>query len=136
MEKQRGQTKDVGFQFGLRKTFSITTEEAWDFCFSEEGLKIWLGDLESELELKKTYQAKNGISGLVRVLKPNSHIRLNWKKESWKNMSTVQVRVIGNQEKTTISFHQEKLLDAEQRNEMKEYWNKVMNEITGILNSL
>jgi len=49
--------------------------------------------------------------------------------ENWVNMSTVQIRVIGNQEKTTIAIHQEKLLNAEQRAEMKEYWNEIMNKI-------
>ena len=45
-------------------------------------------------------------------------------------MSTVQIRVIGNKEKTTIAIHQEKLLNSKQREEMKEYWNKVMKTLT------
>lgn len=36
-------------------------------------------------------------------------------------MSTIQIRVIGNKNKTTIAIHKEKLLSSEQRNEMKEY---------------
>jgi len=46
-------------------------------------------------------------------------------------MSTVQIRVIRNQENTTIAVHQEKLLNSEQRKEMKEYWTKIMHEIKG-----
>jgi uncharacterized protein YndB with AHSA1/START domain len=136
MEKQIGRTKDVGFQFGIRKTFAVSIEKVWDFLFSEKGLKIWLGNLNNELEIEKEYETENGITGFVRVFKPNSHIRLNWKPKNWKNTSTIQIRVIGNQEKTTIAFHQEKLLNSEQRDEMKEYWNKVMNKITDkILNA-
>lgn len=127
--KQIGKTKDVGWQFGLRKTFPLSQEYVWDFMFSEQGLKIWLGKLDTELEIKKTYKTKNGISGFVRVFKPYSHIRMNWKKQNWDNLSTVQVRVIGNNEKSTVSFHQEKLLNNEQREEMKVYWNEVMNKI-------
>ena len=63
-----------------------------------------------------------------------SHIRLSWKKKNWENSSTIQVRVFGNQEKTTISFHQEKLLNGEQRDEMKKYWNEVMNVIANKMN--
>ncbi len=85
-------------------------------------MEIWLGNLKSELELKKEFETQNGIKGLIRVFKPNSHIRLNWKPKTWKNMSTVQIRVIGNENKTTIAIHQEKLLNSEQRNKMKEYW--------------
>ncbi len=129
MENQLGKTKDVGFQFGIRKTFPVSSEKVWDFLFSENGLKIWLGNLKNELEIKKEYETENGITGLVRVFKANSHIRLNWKPTHWKNTSTVQIRVIGNQTKTTIAIHQEKLLNAEQRAEMKAYWSVIMNKI-------
>ena len=134
MNKIIGQTKDAGFQFGLRKTFSVSLESAWDFMFSEQGLKTWLGELENELEVDEEYITKEGIEGLVRVFKPMSHIRLSWKKKNWENSSTIQVRVFGNQEKTTISFHQEKLLNGEQRDEMKKYWNEVMNVIANKMN--
>jgi len=134
MESQVGKTKDVGFQYGIRKTIPVSTEKVWDFLFSENGLKIWLGDLKSELELKKEFETENGIKGLVRVFKPNSHIRLNWKPKTWENMSTVQIRVIGDENKTTIAIHQEKLLNSEQRNEMKEYWTGIINEITNGMN--
>jgi len=130
MENQVGKTKDVGFQFGIRKTIPVSTEKVWDFLFSENGLKIWLGNLKSELELKKKFETKNGITGILRVFKPNSHIRLNWKLKTWKNISTVQIRVIGNESKTTIAIHQEKLLNTEQRNEMKEYWTKIIEKIS------
>ncbi len=126
-----GKTKDVGFQFGLQKTFPISEHSAWDFMFSVKGLKIWLGELKTDLEPKKSYRTKDGIEGHVRVFKPNSHIRMNWKKSDWENMSTVQVRVIRKgTNKTVISFHQEKLTDSKQRTEMKEYWNEKMDKIT------
>jgi hypothetical protein len=128
-EKPVGLTKDVGWQFGLRKTFPYSQEYLWDFMFSSKGLKIWLGELKEELEIKTTYKTKDGIEGLVRVFKPYSHIRMNWKKKDWENTSTVQVRVIGNHKKATISFHQEKLFDNNQREQMKLYWNKKMTEI-------
>ena len=86
--------------------------------------------MKNELEIKKECETENGTKGLVRVFKPNSHIRLNWKPKNWENMSTIQIRVIGHQEKTTVSIHQEKLLNSEQRAEMKEYWNEIMEKIT------
>jgi hypothetical protein len=128
-EKSVGLTKAVGWQFGLRKTFPYSHEYLWDFMFSDKGLKIWLGELKEELEIKKAYKTKEGIEGLVRAFIPHSHIRMNWKKKNWENISIVQVRVIGNQEKASISFHQEKLLDNNQREEMDLYWNKKMIEI-------
>ena len=77
-DKPIGLTKDVGWQFGLSKTFAYTQEFLWDYMFSDQGLKIWLGELDKDLEIKKPYQSKEGI---VRVLKPYSYIRMNWKKE-------------------------------------------------------
>ena len=130
MEREIGKTKDAGFQFGIRKTYPLSSDDMWNFLFSEKGLKIWLGKLDRELELKKEFKTKKGVSGYVRVFKRNSHIRINWQKKNWTNSSTVQLRVIGNIEKTTISFHQEKLIDSKQREEMKIYWNKIMNKIS------
>ena len=130
MEKRVGQTKNVGFQFGIRRTFPISTEMAWQYLFSDKGLNTWLGKLTTEFELKKEFQTKDGVIGFVRIFKPNSHIRLNWKRKEWENLSTVQIRVIGNKNKVTISFHQEKLYDSIQRDEMKEYWNKIIDEIS------
>lgn len=132
-EKPVGLTKDVGWQFGLRKTFPYSQEYLWDFMFSNKGLKIWIGELKKGLETKKTYSTREGIEGLVNVFKPYSHIRMDWKKKNWENMSTVQVRIIGSHEKSTISFHQEKLLDNDQREEMKAYWNKKMTEIAKVI---
>ncbi|MBD3636087.1 MAG: SRPBCC domain-containing protein [Crocinitomicaceae bacterium] len=136
MSKQVGQTKAVGFQFGIRKTFSVASEKVWDFLFSEEGIQLWLGETEDELELKKDFVTKSGIAGKVRVIKPYSHIRLNWKQKDWHNMSTVQIRVIGNKEKSTVAIHQEKLLNADQRVEMKMYWNEVMDKLGAALGNL
>lgn len=128
-EKPIGWSKEAGWMFGLRRTFPFSHEYLWDFIFSEEGLKIWLGELAEALEIKKAYKTKAGIEGVVRVFAPYSHIRMSWKKEIWENISTVQVRIIKNREKTTVSFHQEKLLDNRQREEMKLYWNEKMDEL-------
>ena len=128
MGKQIGKTKDVGFQFGVRKTYHISSDDVWNFLFSDKGLKIWLGELESDLKLKKEFKTEEGIIGYVRVFKPNSHIRVNWQKKDWTNLSTVQLRVIEQNESTTISFHQEKLIDSKQREEMKIYWKQASKQ--------
>lgn len=131
MANEVGKTKSSGWQFGLRKTFPVSEQQAWDFIFSDQGLGIWLGALTTDLELKKRYRTREGIEGLVRVFEPNSHIRMSWTKEGWKNTSTVQVRIIPKAtNKTVISFLQEQLTGAQQRAEMKEYWNEKMDRIS------
>lgn len=132
MEKTKlvGQTKDAGFQIGVRKTFPVPVEAVWNFLFSEAGLSTWLGKIGLEnFELAKPYKTEEEIEGKVNVIKPGSHIRLSWKPKHWTNISALQIRVIPSKEKTTISFHHDRLLDSNQRDEMKKYWNKVISKI-------
>ena len=130
MNAQVGKTKDAGYQFGLRKTFSIAAQDVWAFMFSDKGLKIWLGHLETPFKLNQDFKTKSGIEGHVRVFKPNSHVRITWKTKDWLYTSTLQVRLIEkDNNKTVISFHHEKLNDAYQREDMKTYWNTKMNLI-------
>ncbi|MCW3105464.1 MAG: ATPase [Bacteroidetes bacterium] len=137
MEKKKitGQTKSAGFQIGVRKTFNVSAGSAWDFLFSGKGLSTWLGNIDPEgFELNKPYKTKEGIEGKVNVFKPYSHIRLSWKPKSWTNISALQIRVIEAKDKATISFHQDKLLDSRQREEMKTHWDRVIMKIAGELN--
>ncbi|PGX90166.1 ATPase [Bacillus cereus] len=132
MDDQRiiGQTKDVGFQVGVRRTFPISQEKAWEFITSKEGLNLWLGD-STTIILKpgQKYITKTG-TGKIRIVKPLQQLRLTWKKEEWERPSTVQVRIISKaSNKTTISFHQENLSDKNVREEMKAYWGKVLEGI-------
>jgi uncharacterized protein YndB with AHSA1/START domain len=125
-----GQTKDVGFQIGVRKTFAVSAATVWDFLFSDKGLPTWLGTISIEnFKLDKVYKTKEGIEGKVNTFKPYSHIRLTWKPKHWTNISSIQIRVIKVKDKTTISFHQDKLLDSKQRSEMKIHWDKSIEKI-------
>ena len=78
---------------------------------------------------KETEKTKEGIEGKVTIFKPYSHIRLTWKPKNWTTFSSLQIRVIDSKGKSTISFHQDKLLDSQQRAEMKIYWSKVIAKI-------
>lgn len=125
-----GQTKTVGFQVGVRRMFPISQEEAWNLVTSQDGLNVWLGEsMFIILEPGQNYITKLG-SGEIRVVKPLQQLRLTWQKVGWEKASTVQVRIIpSSSNKTTISFHQEKLSDQNVREEMKKYWEKVLTEL-------
>src|SRR5690606_19835933 len=94
-----GRTKDAGWQFGIRKTVPLNTDEVWDFLFSEHGAKLWLKGADKEFS----------------TFKNRSHIRTKWKLKGWTNEATLQMRVMANKDKTIIAFHIEKLLNEEQR---------------------
>ncbi len=125
-----GQTKTVGFQVGVRRIFPISQEGAWNLVTSQDGLNFWLGESTNIiLEPGQKYITKFG-TGEIRVVKPLQQLRLTWQKIGWEKASTVQVRIIpSSNNKTTISFHQEKLSDENVREEMKKYWKKVLDEL-------
>jgi uncharacterized protein YndB with AHSA1/START domain len=131
MEKIKGQTKTAGFQFGIRRTLPVSLEEAWEFIFSPKGIKIWLGDIQPcTIDLDKSFRTKDGKEGRVRILKPFSHIRMTLKKQGWENVSTLQIRFIRAVNKTRICFHQENLLDYNQRIEVEKEWKDVISELS------
>ncbi|ANH81869.1 hypothetical protein A8C56_13595 [Niabella ginsenosidivorans] len=115
MEKVKiaGQTKDTGWQFGIRKSVPLNANEVWAFLFSESGARLWLKGTGKEFS----------------TFKDLSHIRTKWKLKGWANEATLQMRVISNKDKTTIAFHVEKLLNGSQREETKTYWDKVIKII-------
>ncbi|MCW3117023.1 MAG: ATPase [Chitinophagaceae bacterium] len=126
-----GLTEDAGWQIGVRKTIPASFNEVWDFLFSDKGLSTWLGNTQKDaLVINASYKTKEGTGGIVRLLTDHSHIRLTWKKKDWKNVSLLQLRIIPAKNKTTVSFHHEKLQDAQQRKEMKTHWDVVMEKIS------
>jgi uncharacterized protein YndB with AHSA1/START domain len=132
--KEAGKTKSVGYEIGVRKTFQIPLEKAWKILFSEEGIHIWLGDAKNnDIKVNQSFSTSDGIAGQVRVLKPFSHLRMSWQKEHWKNVSTLQIRITKIKSGTTISFHQEKLLNSDQRHEMRKQWKQVLDQLSEIL---
>jgi uncharacterized protein YndB with AHSA1/START domain len=129
-DKPVGLTKDVGYEFGLRKTFPINLQDAWQYMTSAAGVRVWLGEMDGfRLEKGATYSTPTGESGVVRVVNPEVNIRLTWQPVGWEKPSTIQVRTISAGLKTTISFHQENLPDENAREQMRSRWEKVMAAI-------
>ena len=104
-----GKTKDAGYQFGIQRTVSLPFHEVWEYMFSGPGLLIWLGRFEGPIIENKDYETDEGDQFFVRVFKEFSHIRMSWKKKAWLSSTVLQVRVIPKDDKSIISFHQEKL---------------------------
>ncbi|MCJ8013205.1 SRPBCC domain-containing protein [Paenibacillus sp. KQZ6P-2] len=130
-----GKTKSVGYQVGVRRTFPIRLEDAWQMVMSRSGMEIWLGELSSyDLNVGNKYITSSGISGEIRVVNENQNIRLTWKKEHWERASTLQIRTIEQKnDKCTISFHQENLSSLMDREEMKTRWEEVLGKLKNIV---
>lgn len=128
-----GHTKTTGFQVGIRRTFPINLNAAWALITSPVGLAIWLGEIKAPMNYDDNFTTKNGEHGEIKVFKENSHIRLTWKPEAWSKASTIQVRVIPNEEKTTISFHQENLPGPKEREERHAHFEMCLDKLEEII---
>ena len=57
-------SKDLGFQVSVCKTFSVSIQTMWEFLLSETGINIWLGEINiDDFELQKQFATKAGIEG-------------------------------------------------------------------------
>jgi len=130
-----GQTKTVGFQIGVRKTFPINIETAWALVTSPAGLTAWLGEIKAPMNLDDNFSTRTGEHGEIKVYKENSHIRLTWKPERWSKTSTIQVRVIAQNDKTTIAFHQENLPGPKEREERYMHFKNALDKLEQIIKS-
>lgn len=125
-----GQTADTGFQVGVQRRVAMTTEDAWRLVTSAEGVRAWLGDARGfAVEKGAAYTADGGVAGVVRVARPGSHLRVTRQPPGWARASTIQVRVIPAGEKTTISFHEEHLPGAAQREERRRHFEDALGEL-------
>ena len=133
-----GLTKDAGFQIGVRRTVDVSPQCAWDILTSNDAVNIWLGDVgELRLEPGASFRTGNGTTGTFRIVKPGSHVRLAWQPPHWSNESTLQVRVLPRptQGRATVSFHQEKLRDTGQRQQMHRHWLQVLDQLEGLFST-
>ncbi|MCY9660593.1 SRPBCC domain-containing protein [Paenibacillus chondroitinus] len=131
-ENMVGLTAAAGFQIGVRRTLTLSQEKAWELLTSPQGRKLWLGETPTILfEKGHTFCTKEGINGVLRVVKPNEQLRLSWQPASWEEASTLQIRLLpaASPGRTTISFHQEKLDSMQHREEMKVRWEAVLNRL-------
>ena len=132
-KKTTGLTKDAGWQFGVRRTFHRSRQDVWDFLFSETGLGIWLGRLDTDLTINEIYRTTEGIEGRINVLDPYSHIRLTWQPNNREQATHLQIRVMGDKDKAVISFHHDHLESEKERDAVKMYWNEKMKQLAEAL---
>lgn len=129
-----GKTKDQGWEIGVRRTFPVNAERAWEILVTPPGLDTWLGnDPDFKLEKEVSFVTGDGITGRIVSLQEGTLLRLRWQPRGWDEPSTLQLRIIPAGEKATISIHHERLSSAEQRKEMQQHWSQVLDTINDII---
>ncbi len=135
METQNttGKTKDQGWEIGVRRTFAVDATRAWEVMMTQPGLGYWFGD-DPDVRFKKDAQfaTSEGIVGHVVSIEDGKLLRLRWQPRGWDEASTLQLRFIAANDKTTISIHHERLMDAAQREAMKKHWSGVLESLSDL----
>ena len=128
--REVGHTKTQGWEIGVRRTFPIAPDEAWQILMTQPGLGCWLGEgVEPYFKQGDTYKTSAGTTGEIRSFSRGSLIRLTWKPKKWDFTSTLQLRVLPAKTGATISFHHEKLENGDQREQMRDHWSKALDQI-------
>jgi uncharacterized protein YndB with AHSA1/START domain len=125
-----GQTSATGFEIGVQRTLPVSLDAAWELLTSPEGVGAWLGGAVPRWEKGEKYALKDGSEGEVRVFKPGSHLRITVQPPGWPRASTLQVRAMPKGEgKTIISFHQEHLPGAAEREERRKFFEAALDKL-------
>lgn len=137
MVSEVGLTKDAGWEIGVSKTLDHPIEQVWEFLTSAEGRALWLGHGVEVLDEKgRRYETADGTTGEARSFRPHDRIRLTWQPKDWTHDSTVQVAVArSGADRTMLRFHQDRLIDAKEREQQREHWRAVLNSVVAALDA-
>src|ERR1700712_3845695 len=123
-----GQTKDAGWEVGVRKTVDAPLNVVWTFLLGP-GLPLWLGNTTLNLEKGAAYETDDDIPGTVLTFTDGSRVRLTWQPGEWNHDSTLQLTLKETATGTTIAFHQERLSGREERKIMLGHWKDVVQQL-------
>jgi hypothetical protein len=128
------QSKDLGYQVSVSKTFGVSTQAMWEFLLSDHGLEVWLGKISSgAFDLMQEFVTQDGTQGMLRVFVPDCHVRYKWKPSTFEKPSTVELRVVNAKGKAKVIFHHTGFYQKEQQEILRTYWKNVISRMTTAL---
>lgn len=132
-KRVHGETCQGDFQVGVRVTVAARIEAVWAALISSTGKTEWLGS-DAALAPKTMYRAHDGTEGEVRVVKPLARIRFTRRSPGAPAASTAQIALAASGDaRTGITFHHEKLRDADEREVMRRHWKAVAERIKALV---
>ena len=125
-----GQTRDAGWQVGVSKTIPYPLDQVWSFMSSAEGIALWLGPGASlRREKGSAYETDDGITGEVRGYHDRDRIRITRLGKGADHETTMQFTVVALDDRTTLTFHEERLADADERERRRTHWQGVLASV-------
>ena len=130
-----GKTKDAGWQIGVSATVEHPIAEVWDLLTAPAGLAAWLGScVPFDGANGETYRTSDGTSGELRSLHHQDRVRLTWQPPDWDHDTTVQIAVVAKgDQRTSVRFHQERLANADEREQQRRHWKQIADQLTNVL---
>lgn len=125
-----GLTKAAGWQVGVSRTLPHPASVVWDFISSPEGIALWLGPgAVLTPERGAPYRTTAGVTGEVRGYRSGEKIRVTH------GATTIQVALGStvNGARTMVRFHQEHLASAEEREQQRAHWQRIMDQVATVL---
>ena len=125
-----GLTRDADWEIGVSRTVSAPLNAVWSLLTSERGVALWLGGGAALPRVAgSAYRTADGTTGEVRSYHEGDRVRLTWRPRDWDHDATLQIAVSGDEVKTTIRFHQERLASAEERERMRDHWRSMLDAL-------
>jgi uncharacterized protein YndB with AHSA1/START domain len=126
-----GKTNDAGWQIGVSTTLDHPIADVWKLLTDPAGIAIWLGNgVTLHGTRGEIYETEDGTVGEVRSFHPEDRIRLTWQPHDWDHDTTVQLAVRANGDRTKLTLHQERLANADEREQQRTYWKGVATKLT------
>jgi uncharacterized protein YndB with AHSA1/START domain len=112
----------------VSRTLPVPLEHVWDHVVGA-GTAAWLGGhVRLPTDAGEEVATPAGV-GELRSHRPLDRVRLTWRPTGWDHETTIQVVVAGHGDRTKLTFHQERLADAEERTRQRAHWRSVMDRI-------
>ena len=128
-----GRTKDRGWEIGVRRTTRAAPDALWAALMSPDGRAIWLRVRGDEPLVAKMEHRWDDVSVRVISIVEGSMIRFRWKSDLIDIPTVVQIRVLPAKNGATLSFFQDLLTGPEQREQMRDHWERVIGSIFGLV---
>jgi hypothetical protein len=121
-----GLTAKVGYQAGVRRSFSVGADTAWSGWGEAHGLTRWVGGLPQGLQKGSVATLADGTRVKVVSHDPPKLLRLRLEHDDWSRSRAFQLRLIPSVHGITVALHAEGLPDATVREALLKRWTHAL----------
>ncbi|HEX6360360.1 SRPBCC domain-containing protein [Actinophytocola sp.] len=80
------------------------------------------------------YETTSGVRGETRSFRERDRVRLTWQPRGWTHDTTLQLTVTpAGEGRTRLGVHQERLADANEREQQRQHWQGVVTALVEAL---